>query len=76
MCLCRNLDPNILHNFGGLELGDRHLEQAGKKNAEIKRGHLSLYDEVPVETIDSLDLTRLDLIKIDAQGMEEKVCNL
>lgn len=31
------------------------------------------YDTVPIETIDSLGLERLDLIKIDAQGFEAKV---
>jgi len=29
--------------------------------------------EVPVETIDALDLTRLDFVKIDVEGMEQSV---
>jgi len=65
----RNLKPSgSLTNVGALVLGlgSPHEEKLGRKVYVD-------YDNVPIETIDSLGLERLDLIKIDAQGFEAKV---
>jgi FkbM family methyltransferase len=66
-----SLAPNVPANFGGLELlymshGDRH-QSIG---VEIDRSKTAT---VPVITIDSLNLSRLDLLKIDVEGMESDV---
>jgi hypothetical protein len=65
----RNLKPSgSLTNVGALVLG------LGSPSEE-KLGSKAFvdYDTVPIETIDSLGLERLDLIKIDAQGFEARV---
>jgi len=46
-------------NFGGLQL-------AG--NAEVRDGY-----EIEVSTLDALDIGRIDLIKLDVEGMERQV---
>eukprot|EP00290_Baffinella_frigidus_P055520 CAMPEP_0180340692 /NCGR_PEP_ID=MMETSP0989-20121125/800_1 /TAXON_ID=697907 /ORGANISM="non described non described, Strain CCMP2293" /LENGTH=421 /DNA_ID=CAMNT_0022329423 /DNA_START=6 /DNA_END=1268 /DNA_ORIENTATION=+ len=62
-----DIPPTNIFNFGGLSLVHLSPEQAPKS------GHYSKWDHVPVESIDSLGLPRLDLVKIDAEGMETSV---
>lgn len=58
-----------LINIGALKLGINALDASQGKSERLYVD----YDSVPIETIDSLGLERLDLIKVDAQGFEEKV---
>ena len=59
-------------------MGPRHILSAlyvESLNATVGNPLYVDYDNVPIETIDSLGLERLDLIKIDAQGFEAKTFN-
>jgi FkbM family methyltransferase len=54
-----DLDPHRVENFGGVSLGQAPVE-----------GHAPSGDTVPVVTLDSLELTTCQLLKIDVESME------
>ncbi len=64
-----NLSNKHLHNFGSLSLTG-HDKSRDKQNKKPYFDH----DVVPLERIDDLELSKVDLMKIDAQGMEPEVC--
>lgn len=71
-CLEHNLgDEAILFNYG-LADKERHYS-VNSNNANYGMAYLSEGGDVPVITIDSLNLPRLDFIKIDVEGMELNV---
>lgn len=60
------VDYHRLGNFGGVSMLPQHNDELGA----VVRGYSSI---IPMLTIDSLNLTRVDIIKIDVEGMEPKV---
>ena len=58
-------------SFGSVEFGPQQQEQL----AQARLHEPGKTDFVPLITLDSLDLPRVDLLKIDAQGMELDVLN-
>ncbi|KAF0116171.1 MAG: putative SAM-dependent methyltransferase [Rhodobacteraceae bacterium] len=60
LCAVPRLGPTTRHN-------------AGATTVSLAPGATSQTDTVPVITVDSLALTRCDLIKIDTEGFEDRV---
>jgi FkbM family methyltransferase len=60
-------DYSIISNFGGVEIDpDRnHKEYIGQS--------ATIFESIPLRTIDSFNFSKLDLLKIDVEGMETKV---
>lgn len=63
------LDYNVPTSFGSFEL--RHTQKNEAIGQEIDYAHANTV--VPMISIDSLNLPRVDLIKIDVEGMEDEV---
>lgn len=64
------LDPLVPGSFGSLELRDRHEREDIGQPVSYAHGDM---DTVEVVSIDMLAPSRLDLIKIDVEGMELEV---
>jgi FkbM family methyltransferase len=60
VCSVPCLDPTARHN-------------AGATTVSLDNGHGQATDTVPVVTVDSLALSRCDLIKVDTEGFEDRV---
>jgi FkbM family methyltransferase len=68
-----SLDPRVPANFGGLELKAREGSvPAQELGAPVDRENLI---SIRVMTLDSLNLKRVDFLKIDVEGMEIDVIN-
>lgn len=64
---------NITSNFGSVEVqGARSAVIPGESNFEFIGQATARYEMVKSKTIDSLNLERLDLLKLDIEGMEER----
>ena len=61
------LDYRTMANFGGLELNRSQQSDLGQQAAD------GIFDQVPMTSIDALAFERVDLIKIDVEGMEADV---
>ena len=61
------LDYRSHASFGSVELNRAHQSDARQQAIGGQ------FDRVPMTSIDALDIPRLDLIKIDVEGMEEDV---
>lgn len=60
-------DYSLVSNYGGVEIDPQ------KNNKEYIGQTTSTYEAVSIRKLDSLNFERLDLLKIDVEGMEEKV---
>lgn len=67
------VNPHNVHNFGGFSVNQHAPHQGGHVGGGGDKGRPAGWAEVPVEAIDDLGLGRLDLLKVDAQGMEAEV---
>jgi FkbM family methyltransferase len=54
-------------NFGSLELNREHQSDFGQQALGGE------FEEIPMDTIDAMNLARVDMIKIDVEGMEADV---
>jgi len=66
-----SLDYSENSNFGSLELDEDHF---GSKLNNKKISNLNYY-EVRLKKLDSFNFNRVDFIKIDVEGMEDKILN-
>lgn len=62
------LNYSIPSSYGSLELGNSQTEDMGQVPEEST-------EKVPLITIDSMNLPRLDMLKIDVEGMEVRALN-
>ena len=60
-------DYSKVSNYGGVEIDPEKL------NKEYIGQRTSTFEPVAMRTLDSFNLTRVDLLKVDVEGMEEKV---
>mmetsp|Transcript_14844 Transcript_14844/g.29805 ORF Transcript_14844/g.29805 Transcript_14844/m.29805 type:complete len:96 (-) Transcript_14844:249-536(-) len=62
----------MVHNFGGFSVLEQQRGGGAASEGTGSSSRPTVWTRVPLESIDSLGLPRLDLIKVDAQGMEEQ----
>ncbi len=68
---CPQFDYFKPMNFGSVEFGDRQMERL-EQERQYDQG---LKETVGITSLDQLGLTRLDLLKVDVEGMEIKFLN-